>query len=95
MKIAYRVILVTSVLPSMLIFVKAGGTPPVETTPVPSTTLMNVTGGFPWALILIFLAAGFIITAIKKNNPNHVMVNTCVPLINEKKETIEQDKEDE
>lgn len=67
-------------------------TPPPAVTPVPAAQPIEILTGIPWGLIIVFIAAGFIITAIKKNKPDQVTVSCCLPLIDEKKMEIEKQK---
>jgi hypothetical protein len=74
--------------------VLAQGEPPTVPTPASTTpAAIALTGGFPWALILVFIAAGYIISTIKKHTPDNVITaSCCVPLIDEKKMEIEKQK---
>jgi hypothetical protein len=72
--------------------IQAAGTPPPAATPVPIGQPFDLLTSIPWGLVVVFIVAGFIITAIKKNNPNQVTVNCCMPLIDEEKMEIEKQK---
>ncbi len=83
--------LFTLAIPYQIVF--AEGEPPVNPTSVGTTANALSIGGFPWALILVFMAAGYIITTIKKNTPaNTITTSCCIPLIDEKKMEAEKKK---
>lgn len=69
--------------------VLAEGNPPVDPTPA-AAALPNLLTGFPWGLVALFVVAGFIMTYIKKNNPNQVTSCTCLPLIDEEQQAREK-----
>ncbi len=69
--------------------VLAEGNPPVDPTPA-AAAQSNLLTGFPWGLVAIFVIAGFIMTYIKKNNPNQVTNCTCLPLIDEEQQAREK-----
>jgi hypothetical protein len=61
------------------------GSPPPAATPMPAGQTGNILSEIPWGLIIIVIIAGFIMGAIRKNNPNHITINACAPLIDEDK----------
>ncbi len=69
--------------------VLAEGNPPVDPTPA-AVVQSNLLTGFPWGLVALFVVAGFIMTYIKKNNPNQVTSCTCLPLIDEDQQAREK-----
>ena len=76
-----------SMLVSFPVF--AEGNPPVDPTPA-AAAQSNLLTGFPWGLVALFVVAGFIMTYIKKNNPNQVTSCTCLPLIDEDQQAREK-----
>lgn len=68
------------------------GYPPPAATPMPGGQSGNILSEIPWGLIIIVIIAGFIMGAIRKNNPNHITINACAPLINEEKMEKEKRK---
>jgi len=89
MKTTYSFLLAVSMSLFFYVPVFAQSTPPVDPTPTVASTASFLTG-FPWGLIAIFVAAGFIMTYIKKNNPNQVTSCTCLPLIDEERQAKEK-----
>jgi choline-glycine betaine transporter len=89
MKTTYSFVLAvsTSILFAFPVF--AQSTPPVDPTPAAVSPASLLTG-FPWGLIAIFVVAGFIMTYIKKNNPNKVTSSSCLPLIDEDQQAREK-----
>lgn len=69
--------------------VLAEGNPPVDPTTA-AAAQSNLLTGFPWGLVALFVVAGFIMTYIKKNNPNQVTSCTCLPLIDEDQQAREK-----
>jgi ABC-type antimicrobial peptide transport system permease subunit len=69
----------------------AQSTPPVDPTPA-AVSPASVIAGFPWGLVAIFVVAGFIMTYIKKNNPNKVTSSSCLPIINEAQQAREKEQ---
>jgi len=71
--------------------VLAEGNPPVDPTPA-AVAQSSLLTGFPWGLVAVFVVAGFIMTYIKKNNPNQVTSCTCLPLIDEEQQAREKEQ---
>jgi hypothetical protein len=67
----------------------ADSTLPVDPTPIAASPAALIIG-FPWGLVAVFIVVGFIMTYIKKNNPNKVTSNTCLPLIDEDQQAREK-----
>lgn len=88
--IIIRSILLAAILFSTLtITVFAEATPPIDPTPAAASPVALISG-FPWGLVALFVVAGFIMTYIKKNNPNKVTSSTCLPLIDEEQQSREK-----
>jgi hypothetical protein len=91
MKAIYSLVLAVSTAILVQYPVLAEGNPPVDPTQaaVPATSLLT---GFPWGLLAVFVAAGFIMTYIKRNNPNKVTSSSCLPLIDEEQQAREKEQ---
>lgn len=74
-----------SIFFDMVISRVTAGSPPPAATPIPAGQTGNILSEIPWGLIIIVIIAGFIMGAIRKNNPNHITINACAPLIDEEK----------
>jgi len=91
MKTTYSFLLAVSMSLFFYFPVFAQNTPPVDPTPSAVSPASLLTG-FPWGLVAIFVAAGFIMTYIKKNNPNQITSCTCLPLIDEDQQAREKEQ---
>jgi hypothetical protein len=91
MKTSYSFLLAVSTSLYVYFPVFAQSTPPVDPTPTIASSASLLTG-FPWGLVVIFVAAGFIMTYIKKNNPNQVTSSCCLPLIDEDQQAREKEQ---
>jgi hypothetical protein len=91
MKAVYSFALAVSTAILVQFPVLAEGNPPVDPTPAASPSA-SVFTGFPWGLLAVIVAAGFIMTYIKRNNPNKVTNCTCLPLIDEEQQAREKEQ---
>lgn len=87
--IARSILLAAILLSGYPAAVFAEATPPVDPTPAVVSPVALISG-FPWGLVALFVVAGFIMTYIKKNNPNKVTSSTCLPLIDEEQQAREK-----
>jgi hypothetical protein len=72
--------------------VSAADLPPADSNQSLSTPANVESDNFPWGLVVVFIVVGFIMTYLKKGNPNQITTTTCIPLIDEKKMEAEKQK---
>ena len=86
MKNLFSTLFIGFLLITQVQVVYAADNPPVN----PASSVLDIFSGIPWGLILIFVIAGFIVSYMKRNNPNQVTNNTCLPLIDEAQQAREK-----